>query len=121
METKTIDLSWLCLVIPIVIILIASILGTRSRLRYAKRIVDAQNRGAFDDMNTPEQKTRFRWLALIALIGVVGAICSLLTLILQRFGVISIPTGIIFVSMGVFGTLGAIAGYLMQREIDRRL
>jgi hypothetical protein len=121
METNTIDLSWLCLVVPIGIIPIAAILGTRSRLRYAKRIKEAQGGGAFDDMNTPKQITRFRWLALIALIGIVGAMGSLMMLILQRFGMISIPAGIIFVFLGAFGILGTIAGYLMQREINHRL
>ena len=57
METNTIDLSWLCFVIPMGIVLVVTIFGTRSRLRYAKRIMDAQNRSAFDDMNTPKQKT----------------------------------------------------------------
>jgi len=113
METNTIDLSWLCLVIPMGIILIVAIFGTRSRLRYAKRIREAQNRGAFDDMNTPKQKTRFRWLALMALIGVIGAMGSLAILILQRFGIILIPMGIVLASLGLFGVLGAIAGYLM--------
>ena len=121
METRTIDLSWLCLVIPMGIILIAAVFGTHSRLKDAKRIMDAQNRGAFDDMNTPKQKGRFRWLALMALIGVIGAMGSLAIIILQRFDIILIPVGIVFASLGVFGVLGAIAGYLMQREINRRL
>lgn len=121
METRTVDLSWLCLVILLGIVLIAAIFGTRSGLRYAKRIMDAQNRGAFDDMNTPKQKGRFRWLALMALSGVIGAMGSLAIILLQRFGIILIPVGIVFASLGVFGVLGAIAGYLMQREINRRL
>jgi len=121
MESNAIDLSWLCLVIPMGIVLIAAIFGTRSRLRYAERIIEAQNRGVFDDMNTPKQKSRFRWLALMALIGVIGAVGSLAILILQQFGMILIPVGIVLVSLGVFGVLGAIAGYLMQREINRRL
>src|SRR5687767_10369420 len=121
METNTIDLSWLCLVIPMGIMLIAAFFGTRSRLRYAKRIMETQNRGAFNDMNTPKQKTRFRWLALLALTGVIGAMGSLIVLILQSFGMVPISIGIVFVSLVAFGVLGAIAGYLMQREIDRRL
>ena len=121
METNIIDLSWLCFVIPIAIVLIAAIFGTRSRLRYVKRIMEAQNTGAFDDMNIPGQKSRFRWLALTALIGVIGAMGSLAILILQQVGIILIPVGIVFASLSVFGVLSAIAGYLMQREINRRL
>lgn len=79
-----------------------------------------QNKGAFDNMNTPKQKTRFRRLALMAFIGVIGTMGSLVTLILQQFGMVSIPMGSIFASIGVFGAFGATAGYLMQREIDRR-
>jgi len=103
------------------IILIAAVFGTHSRLKDAKRIMDAQNRGAFDDMNTLKQKGRFGWLALMALIGVIGAMGSLAIIILQRFDIILIPVGIVFAFLGVFGVLGAIAGYLMQREINRRL
>ena len=121
MEANTINLSWLCLVIPIGIIVLVAVLGTRSRLRYVKRIWDAQARGAFNDMNAPKQKTRFRWLALLALLGVIGTMSSLMISVLQRFVVIPIPVGIVLVVFGVFGILTAIAGFLIQREIDRRL
>lgn len=121
MVTNTIDLSWLCFVILMGIIFVTAFFGTRSRLRYAKRIMEAQKRGAFDDMNTPKQKTRFRWLASIALIGIIGAMSSLAILILQRFGIIPISMGIVLACLGLFTVLGAIAGYLMRREFDRRL
>ncbi len=91
METRTIDLSWLCLVIPMGIIVIIAILGTRSKLRYARRILEAQARGAFDDMNTPKQKPQFRRLTLMALIGIIGAMGSLAILILRRFVMTQIP------------------------------
>ena len=121
MEITTIDLSWLCIVIPAGIIIIAAIFGTRSRLRYVRQIREAQVRGAFDDMNMPKQKPRFRLLALTALLGVTGMMGSVAILILQSLGLIIIPVEIVFVSLGVFGVLGTMAGYLMQREIDRRL
>jgi hypothetical protein len=72
-------------------------------------------------MNIPKQKTRFRRLALMAFIGVIGIMGSLVTLIFVFNSLVSIPMGSIFASIGVFGVLGATAGYLMQREIDRRL
>src|SRR5918996_1923305 len=84
METTTSDLSWLCVVIPIGIIVLAAILGTRSRLRYARRIREAQARGAFADMNTPENKSRFRRLAALALIGLLGVILSIIILVLLQ-------------------------------------
>lgn len=83
--------------------------------------MEAQATGAFDEMNTPKQEIRFRWLALTALVGIIGAMGSLAILILQQFGIILIPVRIVFASLSVFGVLIAIAGYLMQREINRRL
>lgn len=121
MGTTTIDLSWLCFVIPIGIIGIIAVLGTRSRMRYAQRIMDAQRRGAFNDMNDPKQRARFRWLALTALIGISGAMSSLAMLILLKLLMIQIPIGVVLVLFAVFGAMSVVAGFLMQREIDRRL
>jgi len=121
METYTINLSWLCLPILMGIVILAAFFGTRARLQYAKRISDAQARGAFNDLNTPKQKIRFRWRGLLALIGAVGAMSSLVTVILQSFGVISIPIVIILAAFSIFGALSSVAGFLMKREIDRRL
>lgn len=110
METSIIDLSWFCFVVPLGIVLIVAVFGARSRFRYAKRIREAQKRGAFEDMNTPKQKNRFRWGALAALIGVVGVMSSLVALVLQRLGVIPLSIGIVFMSLGLFGTRAVIAG-----------
>lgn len=121
METTTINLSWLCIVVPVGVMVVAAILGTRSKLRYASRIFNAQARGAFADMNTPEAKFRFRRLAVLALIGAVGMIISLVILIIQWLGGILVPFGVTLISVCVFGVVTAIAGFLMRREIDRRL
>ena len=122
METTTINLSWLCIVIPIGIIVVVAILGTRSRLRYASRIREAQARGAFADMNTPENKSRFRRLAMIALIGLLGMIVSIAILVLQQASKAHSFYGITFVAVAIiFGIIASIAGFLMQREISRRL
>ena len=118
METTTIDLSWLCIVIPIGIIVVVAILGTRSRLWYASRIRDAQARGAFADMNLPENKVRFRRLAALALIGLLGMILSIASLVLQQTNTFS---GVMVAVAFVFGAIASIAGFLMQREINRRL
>ena len=121
METTTLDLSWLCLVIPIGIIVLAAILGTRSRLRYARRIREAQARGVFADMNTPENKSRFRRLAALALMGLLGMILSIAILVLQQASRDPSFAGITIAAAILFGIIASIAGFLMQREIDRRL
>lgn len=121
MESNTIDLTWLCFITLIVIIGLVAVLSTRSRLKYAKRIMDAQRKGAFKDMDNPNQRSRFRWLALIALIGLIGTMCSLTGLILLKFAMLQIPAGVILVLFAVFGTISVIGGFLMHREIDRRL
>jgi hypothetical protein len=58
MKTYTIDLSWLCLIIPIGILVVAAILGARSKLQYGHQIREAQARGAFADTNTPKNRSR---------------------------------------------------------------
>ena len=121
METTTIDLSWLCLVIPIGIIVLAAILGTRSRLHYARRIREAQARGAFAAMNTPENKSRFRRFAALALIGLLGMILSIAILVWQQASGSPGFAGITIAAAILFGIMASIAGFLMQREIDRRL
>jgi len=119
MET-TVDLSWLCLVIPIGIIAVAAILGTCSRLRYARRIREAQARGAFADMDTPKNKSRFRRFAVLALMGTLGLMLSLVMLI-QPWINLRLPIGVFIAAFVVFGIMGSVGGYLMQREINRRL
>ena len=121
METTTIDLSWLCLVFGAVIFVGMAVLGTRSRLRYARRLREAQSRGAFADMNTPENKSRVRRLAVLALIGLLGGILSIAILVLQQASRDPRFAGITIVAAILFGIIAAIAGFLMQREIDRRL
>jgi hypothetical protein len=114
------DLSWLCLVAILLIMIPVIYYGTRSRLRYARRIREAQARGAFVDMNTPENKSRFRRLALLALIGVLGMVSSFVMLF-QPWIRLPLPVGIIIAAFIVFGILASVGGFLMQREIDHRL
>ncbi len=125
----TIDLSWLtiplcltvCLPIYVAIVAILITSSMRTRVKYAKRIRDAQARGAFDDLSSPGQKPRNLWLALTALVGLLGVMASVGMLFLQLSNVVVLPIEVIFIAFGVFGSLSAIAGILMQREIDRRL
>ena len=124
-----IDLSWLtipiCLVVclPVYIAIVATLItfSARARAKEAKRIQDALARGAFDDMNSPEQKTSYRWLALTALLGLLGVIASMGMLFLQLSKVITLPIEVIFIAFGIFGSLSVIVGILMQREINHRL
>jgi hypothetical protein len=121
METSTTDLSWLCIVIIFGITAVVIILGTRSRLRYAHRIRDAQARGAFADMNTSENKSRVRRLAALALIGSLGMISSIISLVLLRGNQPGTFSGVLVAGVIIFGIIASIAGFLIQREIDRRI
>ena len=98
-----------------------AVLGTRSKLRYANRIREARARGSFADMNTPEVQSRFRCLAFLALIGVLGMSLSFMILVILTFSGIRAFSGVAITAAVVFGIIGATAGFLMQREIDRRL
>ena len=120
---KTLDflLTILCFSILVGILVVAAILGTRSRLRYAARIRAAQARGAFADMNTPEYKSRFRHLAVFALVGLLGTVLSIVILAIQLRTKFADFAGITIVVAVLFGVVAAVAGSLMQREINRRL
>jgi hypothetical protein len=121
MQPTTINLTWLCFPVLMGIVVVVAILGTRSRLRYVRRIREAQTRGVFADMNTPEYQVRFRRFALLALFGMLGTVLSFV-MIFQPW--IRIPASfvvIIAVLLVVFGVMGSIGGFLMKREIDRRL
>lgn len=114
-------LTGLCILIPIGILVVSAILGTRSRLRYADRLQKALAQGAFDDMNTPENKIRFRRLAIFALIGLLGMLVSFTILIILLILKLTDFYGITFAVVLVFGIIGASAGFLTEREIKRRL
>ena len=121
MKILNLLLTVLCISIPVGIIVVAAILGTRSRLRYAARLRDAQARGAFADMGTPENKTRFRLIAISALVGLLGMFLSMAILIVQLQSRFANLYGITVTVAILFGIVAAIAGSLMQREINRRL
>ena len=114
-------LAGFCLSIPVGILVLAAILGTRSRLRYANRIRAAQARGAFSNMNTPQIRSRFRRLAIFALTGVLGMIFSLVILVVQLKSQFADYYGITLGVALLFAVMGCTAGLLIQREIDRRL
>ena len=114
------DLTWLCFIALFLIMIPVIYFGTRSRLQYARRIREAQARDAFADMNTPANKSRFRRLALLALIGALGMVFSIVMLF-QPWIRLPVPTGVIIATFVVFGILASVGGLLMQREIDRRL
>ncbi|MBI5933035.1 MAG: hypothetical protein HY867_04960 [Chloroflexi bacterium] len=121
METITFDLSWLCMVIPLGIIVVAAILGTRSRLRYASQIREALARGAFKELNAPEMKSRIRRLAVVALIGAIGMCLSFAFVVLQQISGVNAFFDLIVAVGLVFGIVASITGLMMRREIDKRL
>jgi hypothetical protein len=114
-------LTVLCVSIPIGILILAAILGTRSKLRYADRIREAQARGAFKDMNTPEYKSKTRHFALIALIGLLGMVLSIAIVIFQQVSGFTNFSGFTAIVALLFGILSSVGGILMKREVDRRL
>jgi hypothetical protein len=121
MQILNLLLTVLCISIPVGIIVVAAVLGTRSRLKYADRIREAQARGAFAEMNTPENKSRFRRLAGSALVSMLGMILSIAILVIQLQTKFAGYYGITVAVAILFGVVAAIAGSLMQREITRRL
>ena len=78
-------------------------------------------RGAFADLETPKNKFRFRLLAGIALIGLLGMLFSFGIFVLQIAGKLPDVYGITIAIAVVFGIMSSIAGLLMNREINRRL
>ena len=105
-----------------------AIVATQVKQRYAKRIMEAQARGKFADLEMPKNKSRFRLLAGLALFSILGFTCSLGVFALQSFrDYMSLEPGfsnfhgITIVAGLIFGGIGATTGFLMQREINRRL
>ena len=120
MKSTTIDLSWLCLVAVMVLMIPVIYFGTLSRLKYAKRIHDAQARSAFADMNAPENASRFRRFAFLALIGSLGMIISIVMLI-QGWIRIPIPFGVFITAFVVFGIIASVAGIFNEERLTAGL
>jgi ABC-type Fe3+ transport system permease subunit len=121
-------LAGFCLLMYIAIFAVIAIVTTQAKQRSARRIMQAQARGAFADLETPKNRARFRILAGVALFGVLGFTCSIGVLALQSFtyylNVRTEFSNLYWVTIGVgliFGSIGAVAGFLMEREINRRL
>jgi hypothetical protein len=116
-----INLTWLIIPIFLIGFIILITFGIRSRLRYTKRIQDAQARGAFTDMNMLEYKSRFRRLAIVALIGIFGLILSMAFMLLPWAGKNDASLRIVAGAALIFAIICTVAGLLMRREVDRRL
>lgn len=114
------NLTWLCVVVLVLIMTVVIYFGTRSKLKYANRIREAQAKGAFEDISTPEVKSRYRRFAVLSLFGSFGMIFSIVILFIQRANGNILP-GITIIAAIVFGMIATIGGYLMKREVDRRL
>ena len=121
-------LAGLCLLTYIAVFAAIVIVTTQAKQRSARRIMRAQARGAFDDLETPKNRFRFRLLAGIALFGVLGFTCSIGVFALHSFShYLNLGTEfsklywVTIVMALVFGSVGAVAGFLMEREINRRL
>jgi hypothetical protein len=111
------DMSWFCLVLPILLIIPIIIWGTVSRFQYAKKIFNAKANGAFDDMSSPEMKRRKGRLLYLQLIGILGFSISFVTILLR----IPRQSAGLVVIMVIFGLMSAVASFFLQRDINRRL
>ncbi len=125
MKSYTIDLSWLCLALCIPAFLIGIFFIARLRfkagLREYQRYKEAQSRGAFSAMNTPKQIFKFRWLAILALLCLLGMLVSLGILVLNLFGLLRV-TPVIAISIFALSAIpSSIFVLLMYREFVRRL
>jgi hypothetical protein len=58
METSTVDLSWLCIIVIIVLMIPVVYYGTQSRLKYAKQLLSPRSNGLSKLINK-KPKTRF--------------------------------------------------------------
>ena len=114
------DLTWLCFVALILLMIPVIYYGTRSRIHYVRRIREASARGAFADMKEPKSKSRIRHLAFVALVGAIGMVVSFIFLSQPQIRM-SIPSDYIITALIVFGVIASAAGFLMRREVDRRL
>ena len=121
METTSVDFSWLFAVLAIGLFVVLVILGARSRIRYMQRLQDAQSKGAFADLNMPANKSRFRRLVAIALISLLGSMVSSVILFLEVINNANPPIGILLIVDVIFAVIASVAGFLVKREINRRV
>lgn len=122
MEPTTSDIPWLCIISGIVLFSVITAFGMLSRWRYARRFWKAYARGAFAGLNTPEVKSRMHRLSVVALIGVIGMILSVVVLIVQQAsGFLRAYSDVTLIVAAIFAVTTIIAALLRQREFDRRL
>src|SRR5690349_10996507 len=122
MEPTTSDFPWLCLISGIVLFGVITAFGMLARWRYARRFWKAYTRGAFADLNKPKLKSRMYRLSVMALIGVIGMVVSVLVLVVQQTsGFLRAYSDVTLIVAAIFAVTAIIAGLLRQREFDRRL
>jgi len=105
-----------------------AIITTPAKQGTARRILHGQARGTLADLETPNNRSRFRVLAVVALFGVVGFTCSIAVLALQSLAYyLNLRTEfstLYWVTVGlalIFGSVAAVTGFLMQKEVNHRL
>ena len=121
MDPISINVSWLCLAIPMAGMALVVFFGIRSRLRYASRFRNAQARGAFEDFGSPEVKSRLQRLAALALLGVIGMTLAFVSMLFELASGHQVLLGITVAAGIASGILASVAGFLIEREFARRL
>src|SRR5512147_1016707 len=115
----TIDMSWLCLALPLIFMTAVAIMGTRARIRHAQRLRQALQSGAFADPSSNARLSRYRPLFAAAALGILVALASVLLLVLATFGVPSYPPRTLL-AIAVVAMLPSFhVGIIMSREISR--
>jgi hypothetical protein len=122
MKIMIVDGFWtvICITVSSVLILLA-FLVTRSKIRSINRFEQTQAKGGFTKLNKPEYKSKTRHFALIALTGLLGMVLSIAIVIFQQISGSTNFSDFTAIIALLFGILSSVGGFLMKREIDRRL
>ncbi len=114
-------LAFIFILIFLIPISLAIYFGVRSRARYADRIFEAQRRGSFNDLKTWQEKNKFLSRMVVMTSGYIGLLISLILFFLYYYKVLDIPIILILVVLVISFLSLFVGGFLMQREITRRL
>ena len=69
--------------------------------------------------NNTNDNRRLRWIGLLTLIGLFGNVITVVIAMLRLGGLIEISILSVLIYFGIFGSLSAVAKFLIKREIHR--
>ncbi len=106
-----------CLGAPLGVITVAAILGTRSRLNYARQLMEQYSSGAYKDWGKPSIANRFRLLLGLEILLFSASLLSFVLAILYQTTPYVLAVGIALAV--VFGVGGAIVSTVLQNKVRR--